>query len=190
MKVIKLGGSLCCSGQLQPCLAQASSMAGVVVTPGGGAFANQVRMAQHDWQFSDAIAHGMAILAMQQMALLFQGLDGSFVIAGTVGQVKAALAKGHRVIWSPQRDELDGAGVPASWEVSSDSLAAWLAQALSANELVLVKAAAVAAGVSFSQLAEEGVIDPAFCAMVKDAAFKTTVVNAGAFCAGIVLPHA
>jgi len=185
MKVIKLGGSLCSSGQLPTCLAQAAGMAGVVLVPGGGAFANQVRMAQHDWRFSDDIAHGMALLAMQQMALLCKGLDGSLVVAGSLGQVKQALAKGCRVIWSPQRDELDGAGVPASWDVSSDSLAAWLAKALSADELVLVKAAAVGAGVKLSQLAEEGIIDPAFCAMVKDAGFKTTVITAAEFCAGI-----
>jgi len=184
MKVVKLGGGLCSSGQLPPCLSLVASMAGVVVVPGGGAFANQVRMAQHDWRFSDDIAHGMALLAMQQMALLFKGLDGSFVIAATVGQIKQELAKGHQVIWSPQRDELDRAGVPASWEVTSDSLAAWLAKTLSADELVLVKAAAIEAGVQLSQLAEAGVIDPAFCAMAKDAGFKTTVVSAAEFCVG------
>lgn len=186
MKVIKLGGSLCYSGQLPGCLAQAAKTGQrLVLVPGGGAFANQVRLAQHDWQFNDDIAHSMALLAMQQMALLFKGLDDSFAIAGTAAQIGVELAKGHQVIWSPTRYELDAAGIPASWEVSSDSLAAWLAKALQADELVLVKAAAIAAGADIRQMADDGIIDQAFCGLVKEAAFKTSVINAEHF--GVIL---
>lgn len=182
MKVIKLGGSLSYSGQLLGCLTRLSGLPdGVVVVPGGGAFADQVRMAQHNWQFDDDIAHGMAILAMQQMALLFKGLAADCAVAGSVAEIGEQLALGKRVIWSPDRKELDAAGVRACWEISSDSLAAWLAGTLAAEDLVLVKAAAIDSTLSLEQLAQESIIDPAFCDMVKGATYRITVLNADQF---------
>ena len=88
MIVIKLGGSLEQAKTLADGLTriaqhysqQHSQQQAVVIVPGGGVFADTVRAAQHQWQFNDRIAHEMAILAMQQMALLFQSLQPEFVI--------------------------------------------------------------------------------------------------------------
>ena len=71
MIVIKLGGSLAYSKTLIDCLnkiQQRYQGRAVIIVPGGGAFADQVRRAQQHWQFDDITAHHMAILAMQQMA--------------------------------------------------------------------------------------------------------------------------
>ena len=182
MKVIKLGGSLSYSQELPACLETVAKLGpGIVVVPGGGAFADQVRMAQHNWQFDDGTAHGMALLAMQQMALLFNGLNKGFVIAGSVAAIGRQLAQGNTVIWSPDRGELDEAGIKPSWEVTSDSLAAWLADRLGAAELILVKSATIDSGLSLPQLAEHGIIDGAFCAMVAEAKFAINILNAHAF---------
>ncbi len=182
MNVVKLGGSLSSSGQLLSCLARAAtSNDALVLVPGGGAFANQVRMAQHDWRFNDDIAHSMALLAMQQTALLLKGLEAAFIIAASVAQIRQELAKGHKVIWSPTRSELDQAGIPATWAITSDSLAAWLAGQLAADELVLVKAATLPKGMSLAEMAEAGIIDAGFCTLIHAATFKTTVINATEF---------
>ena len=72
MIVIKLGGSLSQAETLVSCLDRLEQQykdKPVVIVPGGGAFADQVRLAQGRWQFDDITAHRMAILAMQQMAL-------------------------------------------------------------------------------------------------------------------------
>ena len=82
MIVVKLGGSLSQSDALIKCLnsiEQRYAGSAVVIVPGGGAFADQVRMAQQHWQFNDETAHRMAILAMQQMALLMNGLKDEFL---------------------------------------------------------------------------------------------------------------
>ena len=71
MIVVKLGGSLSQSDALVKCLnsvEQNYQGRAVVIVPGGGAFADQVRLTQQRWQFDDKTAHRMAILAMQQMA--------------------------------------------------------------------------------------------------------------------------
>lgn len=181
MTIIKLGGSLSRSEALVGCLnAVEKNYRGraVVIVPGGGAFADQVRSAQQHWQFDDITAHRMALLAMQQMALMFKGLRPDFVIADTVAAIQIQLNQKIPVIWSPDVTELDNAGIPASWDITSDSLAAWLAKTLSAAELVLIKSAAIDTGLSLHQLAEQHIVDKAFCEFVAKTAFKVRIIDA------------
>jgi aspartokinase-like uncharacterized kinase len=177
MIVIKLGGSLEAAGTLADCLAAVErKFAGraVVIVPGGGLFADRIRTAQQHWRFDDLTAHRMALLAMQQMALLFRGLKPHWPIAGRIDDLHGS--SGMR-IWAPDPDELDRAGIPASWDITSDSLAAWLAGQLSAKELILVKSAEIEAGRSLAELAERGIVDKAFCAYAAGAHFKITLIN-------------
>jgi aspartokinase-like uncharacterized kinase len=176
MIVVKLGGSLEAAGTLAACLAAVERrFAGrAAVVPGGGLFADRVRAAQQQWRFGDAIAHRMAILAMQQMALLFNGLKPDWPVISRAADLERLTGT---AVWSPDPDELDRAGIPASWDITSDSLAAWLAGRLSAEELILVKSAAIEAGTSLAELAERQVVDKAFCAYAQDARFKITIIN-------------
>jgi aspartokinase-like uncharacterized kinase len=151
----------------------------VVIVPGGGDFANQVRLAQQQWQFDDSIAHAMAILAMQQMALIFKGLQPNFILANTVAEIKQH-SQSAPIIWSPNINELNQAEVAASWEISSDSLAAWLATQLGASELILVKAAQVSSN-NLAQLSQQGIIDGAFERFVAHASFITHIFNKDRF---------
>jgi aspartokinase-like uncharacterized kinase len=181
MIIIKLGGSLSRSDTLINCLnAVEKNYRGraAVIVPGGGAFADQVRLAQQHWQFDDNTAHDMALLAMQQMALMFKGLKPDFAIAHTVAAIQQLSERKQVVIWSPDITELENAGIAASWDITSDSLAAWLAKTLSATELVLVKSAVIDAGLGLDQLAEQDIVDKAFCSFAAQAGFKVQVMNA------------
>ena len=180
MIVVKLGGSLSRSVALINCLnsvAQRYQGRAVVIVPGGGAFADQVRLAQQRWQFDDRTAHRMAILAMQQMAMLFNGIKPDFAVAGSVADIRRQWQRQSCVIWSPDNAELEQAAIPASWNITSDSLAAWLAKTLGAAELILVKSAAIDESLSLAQLAQQEIIDQGFCELVREAAFKIRVVN-------------
>lgn len=180
MQVIKLGGSLSKSQALRDCLTQISKgQARVVIVPGGGDFADQVRLAQQQWQFSDKIAHEMAILAMQQMALLFKGLQPDFILANSIIEIKQQ-NQAIPIIWSPNINELNQAGIAASWEITSDSLAAWLATQLNATELILVKAASVSTN-NLAQLNEQGIIDGAFAHFAAHARFNIHILSKDRF---------
>ena len=184
MIVIKLGGSLSRSDALVDCLNAVEKNyqdRAVVIVPGGGAFADQVRLAQQQWQFDDNIAHQMALLAMQQMALLFNGLKSGFVIANNIPAIQELLSRKKIVIWSPDIKELDKAGIAASWDISSDSLSAWLAGALSATELILIKSALIDSNLSLQQIAYLQIVDKGFCDTVAQAAFKIRIINAQSF---------
>lgn len=184
MIVVKLGGSLAHSGALVKCLdtiEQKYQGRAVVIVPGGGAFADQVRIAQSHWRFDDKTAHAMALLAMQQMALMLKGLKLDFSIASSVTDIQEQLNRQKTVIWSPDIVELDSAGIQATWDITSDSLAAWLAKALSAKELILVKSANINDSLSMRELAEQNIVDKAFCDFLAQTSFKITIINEQSF---------
>lgn len=183
LRIIKFGGSLERSGALKSCLDKAAGLyqEGTVWVPGGGDFAEQVRKAQGHWCFDDITAHAMALLAMGQMALLMRSMHSDLVLARSTAEIIRQLSLGKPVVWAPDVDELNHAGVPASWEVTSDSLAAWLAARLSADELILVKSADIPQAADVNKLVESGIVDRAFCAFTENARFKISVVNKDEF---------
>ncbi len=179
MRVIKLGGSLADSSLLKDWLdyLALNRSSKTVIVPGGGMFAEQVRVAQKNWRFGDQVAHCMALLAMQQMAYMFQGINQNLRIASTVQEIKSSLAREKVIIWSPDIEQLDRAGIPANWDITSDSLAAWLAKEISATELFLVKSNSVSSAMSIQQMAEEGIVDQGFCDSIKDAKMTVKILN-------------
>jgi 5-(aminomethyl)-3-furanmethanol phosphate kinase len=169
MWVIKLGGSLMDSPLLSEWLTaiDVHCRGTAVIVPGGGMFAEQVRKSQLLWSFNDSAAHKMAILAMQQMALLFQGINGNLSIASSKQSIKAALKSNKTVVWSPDLQWLVQSSLPDSWDVTSDSLSAWLSAQLQAEQLVLVKSATIPSSSTLAQLTEKGIVDKYFCQLIQ-----------------------
>lgn len=176
IRVIKLGGSLVETAAVSECLdyIERTTAGQTVIVPGGGMFAEQVRRVQHSYPFNDSVAHRMAILAMQQMAWLFKGLKPGFGLLESLDTLNAAEAV---VIWLPQITELEQAGIPASWDVTSDSLAAWLAGRLAADELILVKSAPIDVNATVLELQRQGIVDQAFCNFADVLTCPLTVIN-------------
>lgn len=179
MRVIKLGGSLADSSLLKDWLdyLALNRSPKTVIVPGGGMFAEQVRVAQKFWCVGDKTAHCMALLAMQQMAFLFQGINQNLHIVSTVQEIKSSLASKKVIIWSPDIQQLDREGIPASWDITSDSLAVWLAKEITATELFLVKSASVSPELSIQQMAGKGIVDKGFCEFMKSAKVTVRVLN-------------
>lgn len=180
MIVIKLGGSLmndvnCLTNCLNTIEQKIKDK--VVIVPGGGLFADQVRSTQKQWQFNDKVAHQMALLAMQQMALLLKSIKPNFLLANKVSDIDD-----HSVtIWSPDIQELNLASIKASWDVTSDSLAAWLANQLKAAELILVKSAKISPANNILQMQKQGLVDNAFVEYIKKSTYKITLINKNSF---------
>lgn len=179
MIVIKIGGSLTDTPLLQEWLRCAGEIrnAKTIIVPGGGKFAYQVRLAQRQWRFSDNIAHTMAVLAMQQMAWQFKGIHRKLEIASTADEIEHVLQNRNAVIWSPSIRWLERSAIAASWDVTSDSLAAWLATELEADQLILVKSANIPEQLSPRQLCETDIVDKAFNRFIAQAKFKIKLYN-------------
>lgn len=162
--VVKLGGSLAEAGTLRGWLAAVTGAGGghAVIVPGGGAFSNAVRAEQRRLGFSDRAAHQMAVLAMEQYALLLLDMAPSLAPCVTPRAIRLALAAGRVALWLPSRMVDADPAIAASWDVTSDSLAAWLARRIGASHLVLVKSVAVPPPVTGEALAAQEIVDPAF----------------------------
>lgn len=161
--VIKLGGSFHASPRLDEWLAALAQAGGrVVLVPGGGPFADQVRQAQQDLGFSDAVAHRMALLAMAQFGLLLCDRAPGLEPAASRQDMAAILARGRTPVWLPETLCLGHPDIPESWDVTSDSLALWLAGELDARGLGLVKQAPPDWAEDMALLVRSGQVDPAF----------------------------
>lgn len=140
LTVVKLGGSFAFSPELPGIVtALDKAKAQIAVVPGGGPFADTVREAQRRMGFNDRAAHKMAVMAMAQFAESLTALGTRLRPATTIAAIDATLAAGDVPVWSPwpMTDGLED--LPASWDLTSDSLAAWLTARLSASLLVLLK---------------------------------------------------
>ncbi|MED5509243.1 MAG: delta 1-pyrroline-5-carboxylate synthetase [Pseudomonadota bacterium] len=166
MRIIKLGGSLFHTPELRQWLElldSASQNEVVVIVPGGGPFADEVRHAQRLHRFSDSSAHHMALLAMAQFGLLLADLaPGSQ--AFYYPQQEADSLKPGLHVWLPDRSLLEMKDIPHSWDISSDSLALWLSQQLEADELVMIKRSTVVSS-RIQALIQHGVLDKGFTAL-------------------------
>jgi 5-(aminomethyl)-3-furanmethanol phosphate kinase len=105
----------------------------LLVVPGGASFADAVR--DHDRRFGlrATTSHRMAILGMEQFGWLLSDLIPGAERRTDLG----ASADGRATVLLPAELPLDG--LPTSWEVTSDSIAAWVAARAGAERLVLVK---------------------------------------------------
>lgn len=113
----------------------------LVVVPGGGPFADAVRQMFTRVKIGEDAAHWMAVLGMDQYAYaLAARIPGAALVEQAAG-ITAALAAGELPVLAPYRWLKAVDPLPHSWEVTSDSIAAWFASVLGARRVVLIKPA-------------------------------------------------
>jgi aspartokinase-like uncharacterized kinase len=157
--VVKLGGSLAGDPRLDVWgRLFAAATRPLLIVPGGGSFADAVRHAQPETGFSDRAAHRMAILAMAQYG---EALADRFRLPVVATESDVAALRGAAV-WSPLATALDDPRLPATWDLTSDSIAAWLAAAIRAPGLLLVKQTLPAGLRTAEDAAAAGLTDPLF----------------------------
>lgn len=184
MWVVKLGGSLAADPLLRDwldVLAQ-EGRGRVIVVPGGGPFADRVRDAQSHWRFDEGAAHRMAILAMEQYALMLAAIEPRLLPASRPEALYAVLKREQVAVWLPAAMLARAEEIPPGWDVSSDSLAAWFAGRMSARQLVLVKSCELPGqDASAEELSRLGIVDPAFPDYIRRGCFTTYALNRNAY---------
>ena len=95
MWVVKLGGSLAHSPDLNSWLDVFSDPSGikVVIVPGGGSYADEVRRSQKISGFDDDTAHRMAILAMDKFGLWLCEKTKHFIPAKSAAEIDSFTLK-------------------------------------------------------------------------------------------------
>ena len=161
--IVKLGGSLAHERQCAAWLDVLAAWGGqLVLVPGGGPFADCVRTTQATMRFGDATAHRIALMAMEQYAVALAAQAPVFALAASRDELDGALRAGQIPIWLPTKMVLAAPEVPETWELTSDSLTAWLAGILGARRLLLIKSVDQTVPVTASDLAANKIVDPLF----------------------------
>jgi len=171
--VLKVGGSLLdlpeLPGVVHRVLAQ-RPLASPLVVVGGGAAADVVREWDRVHQLGPAASHWLALAAMKLNEALFQQLMPEFRLVRSPRQFEQAQADGRPALLCADCFVRWGMSnhypLAESWDVTSDTIAAWTARILKAQELVLVKSVDAPMHLSASEAAENGVVDTAFAPLV------------------------
>lgn len=140
---MKIGGSLYSKPTIleKLCLeiGKLSSRCKLTIVPGGAVFADEVRLCYKVFKVSEETAHKMAILAMSQYGLLISDLTPNSEPVYTIKECLESCSKGHIPVFLPHRLLEEKDPFPSSWDVTSDSISAYIASLLNVNILILVK---------------------------------------------------
>lgn len=179
MWIIKLGGSLLGTDELRHWLALVAQHGDgrVVIVPGGGVFADTVRAVYKQVPMSETCAHALAVSAMNQLGTLLIDQMPALVPAHSELEIAERSWQHRGIVWMPSKMVMaDGDDIPHSWDVTSDSLALWLAKKLSAQHLLLVKSERPEPNSTLAALTKQGLIDPAFASFANGSEVKSWVV--------------
>jgi 5-(aminomethyl)-3-furanmethanol phosphate kinase len=191
VRVIKLGGSLFEFPDLLRVFLQwleAQPPRVNVIVPGGGAAADAVREADRRTRLDPEEAHWLAVGAMSQMGNWLAGLlpeaklvDSLEAITGALPQApngtNQLLIVDAEPLMRSAPAQFGPESLPYSWDVTSDSIAARLAEVLAADELVLLKSCLPGIDVhSWKEAAQSGYVDRHF-PLVADRVRSIRTVN-------------
>ena len=141
LNIVKVGGSLSQEPKALQVLCQKLSLIAnkhrILIVPGGGKFADCVREVDKQFSLSAVTAHRMAVLGMDQYGLLLANLIPNSIVIDQIEETKNITT--HLGIFLPSKFIAATIELPNSWEVTSDSIAAYIAKKLDTEKLLLLK---------------------------------------------------
>src|SRR5262245_13062158 len=172
--VIKVGGSLLDWPELPDRIWEfldsvwseiSASGSGVVLVVGCGPVGEMIRSMARRHRLGDARAHQLALHALDLTASLLSSLLPRSRMVSQSAMLPGVWKQGDLPILSPRRflEEFDAQGpdpLPASWEVTTDSIAARIAARLGSNRLILLKSAVLGSNIRRGEAASLGLVDP------------------------------
>ena len=109
----------------------------IIVIPGGGSFANFVRSLDDALQIGDDLAHWIAIYSMNYNGII---LNGKYPNLETIEELKTFQnAKQMFCIFLPYSFLREDDPLPHNWDVTSDSIALYVANKLKLKQCFLIK---------------------------------------------------
>jgi hypothetical protein len=163
--VLKLGGSLLDLPDLGDRLRRwldASGTPQVILLIGGGPAAELVRQRDRIDGLGGEESHWLAIRAMTFNSCLVESLLENSRVVTSLAQCRAAWQDGVTPILDPHAFLLSDTArrepLPHTWQVTSDSIAARVARAVEADDLVLLKSVAWPDG-DIAEAARRGIVD-------------------------------
>lgn len=140
--IIKIGGSLAKDPKslkmLCGFLPKVVGEHGILIVPGGAEFADKVREYDRMYNLSARTSHRMAIFAMNQYGMLLADLIQNSKIVQNLDEAKCSISDKKVTIILPAKLVISKNSLENSWDITSDSIAAWIAEISKAKRLVLI----------------------------------------------------
>ncbi|NVM03006.1 MAG: hypothetical protein HWN67_11755 [Candidatus Helarchaeota archaeon] len=141
--LIKIGGSLLSNPvtlkKLLKTFKHIIKVHSIVILPGGGAFADLVRQYHLKYGFSDSTAHKLAIVTEDLVGILIAEYIEEGILTNNLDNTQQLLIQSKIPILLPSNIVLELNEIPHSWDVTSDSIAVYLADKLKITSVILVK---------------------------------------------------
>jgi hypothetical protein len=140
--IVKVGGSLASYPEklriLCTKLTELSREHKLIVIPGGGEFADVVRKLDNRFSLLPSASHRMAILGMDQYGLLLSDLLQGSGIVNKLERLQETLDLGKLPVFLPSTLLFAEDALENSWDVTSDSIAVYVAAQLHVTRTILV----------------------------------------------------
>jgi 5-(aminomethyl)-3-furanmethanol phosphate kinase len=192
--VLKVGGSLSRGAGLEALCSEICRLGEryrLLIVPGGGTFADQVRVVYRRYALNETAAHQMALIAMDQYGYLLNHLIAKSSLIRELDSANRITDSGCVAILLPSAPIIHANPLPHSWEVTSDSIAAWIARQAPCRRLVLLKdvdgllapdrfgdAPKLIADLTVNELAgHSGGVDPYLSRVLAASNLETWVIN-------------
>jgi hypothetical protein len=105
---------------------------------------------------------------MEQFGRMLCALRPGLGPANSSSRIKELLRQGVTPVWLPVPMACDDPSIAESWDVTSDSLAAWLCGRLDVRDLLLIKSRTPPPACSSpEEMARQGIVDAAFPSYVQ-----------------------
>jgi aspartokinase-like uncharacterized kinase len=141
--VVKIGGSLAAHPNALRILCtkvgEIAKKHRLLIVPGGGIFADVVRETEKRFQTSAYVSHKMAVLGMEQFGLLLSELIGDAITIASLEKSKDYWKSESTPVFLPSKMMFREEPLEASWDVTSDSIAAFVACRVNADAVILAK---------------------------------------------------
>jgi len=108
----------------------------IILVPGGGKFADAVREFDAKFSLEAAASHKMAILAMDQYGLFLSQTFKGICPCDSLEDATESSASGKAVVFLPSKLMFQEDPFTPSWDVTSDSIAAYIACKFKASKVV------------------------------------------------------